>query len=414
MKTKFIGPIRDNLHSNKVLLFGRRDRMGDTDTSDPRGMKEFRGIQPMADGIDHVGNEFRIPIRTARNASPGSRGERSRLPAAGHTGFVQLTDPLRYNYASFDITGQLLKASESNEGAFRRALTVEMEDSIDALKRKMNIDAYGTGTGTRATVTGAVTSTTLPVDSTVWLAAGDLIDVYDLSGSTYLANAREVLSVDRVNKTVTVSGANIAVAVGDYLINASADSTSVTPNNDKDMCINGLQKIVNSTGVLHTLDPATLDLWKSTVVQANGAMVGEAILRDLVNGIGFESGADEDLVFITTRGIQKRYVASLQANKRFTNEQSTTLRGGFKAILFDDQPMVIDDHCPRGHVWGLNTDAMFWSESSDWEWMEKDGAVLHRVQGFDLYSAYIFKYCNLGTWARNRHGKIVGAQDDDL
>ena len=56
--------------------------------------------------------------------------------------------------------------------------------------------------------------------------------------------------------------------------------------------------------------------------------------------------------------------------------------------------------------------AMFWSQMSDWEWMEEDGEVLKWEPRYDRYVGVLFKYCNLGTWARNRHGKIVNAEDD--
>jgi hypothetical protein len=117
-------------------------------------------------------------------------------------------------------------------------------------------------------------------------------------------------------------------------------------------------------------------------------------------------------VSITTRGVRNRYANTLTALKRFNDAQSVTLRGGFNALMFDDTPMVYDDHCPLGHVFALNTDAMFWSQMSDWEWMEEDGNVLKWESRLDRYVGVLFKYCNLGTWARNRHGKITGAADD--
>ena len=203
-------------------------------------------------------------------------------------------------------------------------------------------------------------------------------------------------------------------STNDVMIFASSDSVAATPSNDKNSAINGLEKIVDSTGALHGLNPATAGqaFWASTEIDASSAIVGDTILRQLTDSIGFESGSDEEMVLITTRGVRTRYAATLQSMKRFTDAQSMTLRGGFKAILFDDKPMVVDDHCRVGRIYALNTDAMFWSQMSDWEWLDQDGDMLKQVPGFDKYVAYLFKYFNLGTFARNRHGKIINAADD--
>lgn len=412
LKIRFLGPIRDILNSNRILLEGLRERTDKSSTSDPRASRDFRGIMPLAEGIDFVGSEFRIPIRISRNQGVGSRAENVVLPAPGNEGFTQISEPLRYHYGLFNITGPLLKASESNEGAFKRALTVETQGTTDSLKRKINIDAYRTGDGSLATIRTAATTATFDVDSTINFAVGEIVDVYDISGTAWLAAARTVTAVDRTNRTVTVSGANVAVEVGDLLVRASSDSTTGVPNNDFNATINGLEKIVDSTGILHGLNPATVPQWKSTEIAAGGAVVGDALLRQLTDSVGFESGDDAEMVMITTRGIRNRYANTLTSLKRFNDAQSVTLRGGYKALLFDDKPMVVDDQCPVGYVFALNTDALFWSQNSDWEWMDQDGEVLKWEPRYDRYIAVLFKYCNLGTFARNRHGKITGAADD--
>ena len=77
MKTRFLGPIRDQLHSNKILLFGLRSRDGSDDQGMPHASRDFRGIVAEAEGIDFVGNEFRSPLHTTRNQGTGPRGQNS-------------------------------------------------------------------------------------------------------------------------------------------------------------------------------------------------------------------------------------------------------------------------------------------------------------------------------------------------
>lgn len=414
MKTKFIGPIRDNMSSNKVLLFGQRTRDEDKGQKDPQGARAWRGIQKDSTGIDFVGNEFRIPLRSSRNQGTGFRSENVPLPAAGNQGYQYITEPLKYAYGTFNITGQLIKASESQEGAFRKAVTAEMRGLVDDLKRHVNIAGYGDATGVIATITTGATSATQAVDTTIYLQGGEIVDAYDSTLATYRGSAPKVVqSINRSGLTVTFT-ASWASTTNDVLVRASSTSTSSVPNNDLNQVINGLDKIVDSTGALHGLNPATAGqaFWSATEIAAGSAVVGDSYLRQLTDSIGFESGSDDEIVLITTRGIRNRYANTLTPLKRFNNEQSMTLRGGFEALMFDNKPMVIDDHCRPGRIYALNTDAMFWSEMSDWEWLEEDGNVLKQVTGYDKYEAYLFKYMNLGTYARNRHGKITGAADD--
>ena len=50
--------------------------------------------------------------------------------------------------------------------------------------------------------------------------------------------------------------------------------------------MNGIQNIVNSTGVLHGLNPATISQWASTSIPAAGATLGETLLRQLLDSVG--------------------------------------------------------------------------------------------------------------------------------
>jgi hypothetical protein len=414
MKTKFIGPIRDQLHSNKILLFGLRTKDGDKQEG-PHASRDFKGIVADATGIDFVGNEFRMPLRTSRNQGTGPRGESSTLPAPGNQGYKYISEALKYFYGLFNITGPLLKAADSNEGAFRKALQAEMEGLTDDLKRHVNIQAFGSGNGVIGAVSTGASSTTQAVDTTIYFQGGEFVDIYDSTLTTRrnAAGPVQVTAINRSGLTLTVSP-TINTTTGDVIIRASSDSSSAAPNNDRSQAINGLQNIVDSTGALHGLNPATAGegFWSSSEIAAAGATVGDALLRQLKDSIGFESGSDTDTVIITTRGVRNRYANTLTALKRFNDAQAVTLRGGFNALMFDDTPMVYDDHCPLGQVYALNTDAMFWSQMSDWEWMEEDGNVLKWESRLDRYVGVLFKYCNLGTWARNRHGKITGAADD--
>jgi hypothetical protein len=56
-------------------------------------------------------------------------------------------------------------------------------------------------------------------------------------------------------------------------------------------------------------------------------------------------------------------------------------------------------------MYGIVPETMKIYRSSDFDWMDQDGAVLRRVSGVDAYGATLFHYGDLGVSQRN--GNIV-------
>jgi hypothetical protein len=413
MKTKFIGPIRDSLHKGKVLLFGDAE-------ANP---EQFRGILPSAEGIDFVGNEFRIPLKAKRNQAVGFRSENEVLPAPGASEYTYLTEPMRYAYGLFNITGQLLKAAASDQGAFVRAFKQEMDDTVLTSKLDFNRAAYGDGSGKFATVrvdpgTAAIASTPLEVDSTINFRGGEVVDVVTTAG-VVIEPALVVTAVSRSGRSVTFGGASgnwpAAVDTSSIVVRASSDSTVAVPNNSQNREIQGLQSLVSSTGTVHGVNPTTYPFWKAEQQAVSGPL-NDTVLRTAKDNVGFESGADLesglDFAIITTRGIRRRYADTLLANRQVSVANPVKLHGGFSALFFDENPIFVDDACPIGNVFGLALRDFFWSQLADWDWMDEDGNVLKWESRRDRYIAVLYKYCQLGITARNRHFRLTAVTDD--
>jgi hypothetical protein len=207
----------------------------------------------------------------------------------------------------------------------------------------------------------------------------------------------------------------VAVVSTDKVVRASTDSTAAVPNNSTNKEIQGLKSIVSSSGTLHGVNPTTYPFWASTQTAIAGA-ISDTVLRNAKDSIGFETGVDLqsgiDYAIVTTRGIRRRYADTLLANRQVVASQRVELHGGFSALMFDENPIFVDDGTSTGNVYGLSLKDLFWAQASDWEWMNEDGKVLKWDTRRDRYIAVLYKYCQLGTTARNRHFRLTGVTDD--
>jgi hypothetical protein len=257
----------------------------------------------------------------------------------------------------------------------------------------------------------------VPVDLDDQLPRLEVIDFVD--GRDRHSAAHTVTAVDRTNLTITVSPGDRRRRHHDgrvLPVRASSDSTVAVPNNSQNAEIQGLASDRGSTGTLHGVNPSTYGFWKS-YQKAIGGAISDTVLRDAKDGVGFESGADLesglDFAIITTRGIRRRYADTLTALKQVHRRQASS-SGGFTAVMFDENPIFVDDQCPVGNVYGLALKNLFWAQMSDWDWMDEDGKVL---KWDTAPRTATWRTCtSTASWApraRNTHFKLTSITDDE-
>lgn len=407
LKDYYIGPVREQLNQRAVLMFAS------VTGGNPDGSKgerfPFKGLAREADGIQFAGRRWVIPAHTQRNEGVGAISEGGALPVAGQQGYTDLIDSLKHNVGVIRISRFAIDLSNRSPGVFLRLLKAETEGMTRDLRKDVNRQAYGNQTGTLAAVT-ADGANTVTVDSVQYLRVGMVIDLIDVTNDTALATARTITRIVAATKIVTYSGADVTATTNHRLCR--------TGNWKKE--INGLSVLVNNTGTVHSVDstqPANF-WWVSQVQNAGGNAFSEDLGQQVLDGVG-SSGNGETEIILTTRGIRRRYVNQLKSQKRFTDNMSTVLHGGFRAIMFNEYPLVYDDDCPKGVMYFLNTDGLLWvylpgsDGKSDWNWVDNDGAILSRAADrTDNFEAYVAADHDLGITQRNIQGVIMNLQDD--
>lgn len=367
--------------------------------SEAKGLKR---IERTNEGVTNdVGGRYVVfPLRVGRNHGIGARNENEALPTAGQQKTVAARVGLKYLYGSIRFTGQTLKLADNNKQAFASAVDEEMTGLKRDLRKDMNFQFYGAGTGVRATVT-ADAANTVTVDTVQYLEVDMMIDLYAADLTTVQATNRMITAINTTTKVVTYNGADASAttAAGTVVVRTGNISREMT----------GLAAIIKDSATLYNVDPTVTPLWKA--VNNNNAgtprALTEALMTKVVDDIG-ANGGDVTVGFYN-RGVRRAYFNLLKSERRHVN--TTKFEGGFSGLAFstDDGeiPLVSDDDAPFGKILFVNEKSIKLYEESDWSWMDYDGNKFEKVSGFDAYEATMFKYCEMGTHRRNTHGVLA-------
>jgi hypothetical protein len=382
LKVDYIGPIREQLNNATELL----KRIG-------------------TDYDSVVGKNFTIPMHYGRNEGIGARRDGELLMSAGQQNYKESIVPMRYLYGRIQITGPTIKAARNDAGAFVRAVDSEIKGVTRDLKQQINRMLANDGTGRVATCGTTSASTNVVVNTTAHLRPGMVIDVLVANDGTTGTGAvgRTVVSITNAT-TFVISGAAITT-------NATY---AVYANGSRNIELMGIGGIVDTGnigggyGSFQNLDVASFP-WHRATVLANGGTpraVSDTLFQKLIDDVE-QVGSGAVSAFYTSYGVRRAYQALLDAKKQIHNKQE--LKGGYSTIMFNDIPIIVDKHMPTGKLFGLDESALKMFKMADYDWMDMDGSVLSRVSGYDAYEAILYCYMELGSFARNAHGRL-----DDL
>lgn len=368
------------------------------------------------------GRRVVLAPKVRRGSGIGNRGVGGTLPTAGNALHTEQRIDTKRMYGRIQIDGGVIKKMKSDKGSFKRAVSSEMEDVTNGLKRDVNRQLWGTSDGIIATgavsTTGQTTvllATTTTTTQLGQLEEGMLVDIGTVAegvaqagGPTY-ANA--IVSINESAKSfVVTSNLGTAVAGTDFVFRAgNAGSAASTPQLE----LTGIQTIVDSTGTLFNVNPSTYGVWSSTELSNSGTnrQVTDELIAQLMHTVQRKSGilpSSGSNVLVCSDGVLRSYGATMTSQKRYT---TTLLKGGFEALSCeaagDAVALKWERDAPGNSMFYLNTSDFVLNVESEWEWMDDDGAVLSRVANKDAYEATLFRYQEQSISQRNSHGKLL-------
>lgn len=344
---------------------------------------------------DVSGKKAVLSVHKGRNQGVGARADYADLPKAGHQAYEQPSITMKYNYGRIEVTGPTIAATRSDAGAFVRTIQSEMDGLLTDIKKDFNRQLFGDGTGKLCTLGAASASATVTItDTAQYLEAGMSVDI--VSGGSVSVSGLTIVSVDRSTPSVTFDQA-VTTLTGDILVRSGSYNEEVE----------GLARIVDDSNTYANINRSdnANEFWRANVDDNGGTnrAISESLMQVMWDEIGRRGGVQPDLI-ITTDGVRRAYMNTLTSLRRFVN--TIEVKGGFSGPEFNNTAVIVDYDCPPNTMYFLRTDRLALYRMSDWDWLDKDGAILHRVSNKDAYEAVLYKYANLGSDRPNALGVI--------
>tara|TARA_R100001443_G_scaffold35589_1_gene49367 strand:- start:3280 stop:4176 length:897 start_codon:yes stop_codon:yes gene_type:complete len=184
------------------------------------------------------------------------------------------------------------------------------------------------------------------------------------SGREEALNSGSERVIDLISAKVKNAEKSLKDLFGSQLYSDCTGSAVTTPADAEKDGFLGLQHIIKADRSLGGIDSTTYTWWDAQVAAFGSSTYNTVAATSGANSIGREiremygkCTVDNDVpdVIVTTQIIFDAYEESLAAQKRFGASDSALADAGFTNLLYRGTPVVVDDHCPAGHMYFLNT-----------------------------------------------------------
>lgn len=359
------------------------------------------------------GEKFSIPIHSGQTVGYGW-SPAGVLPAASNQQVARATFNYERMYGRIQLDGPHTRGARKGYAADARPYDLETRGLVMQMRSAFNFDLFGDGTAIlslfpsqTATVSGTAV-TALTVDSVKGLVKGQRVDLLatadgaDTNGFSYAVivsiNTDAGTGVHTLTLTTsdgTWDPATFNAAEASYGLYRSLNSSTSCYGN----AVEGLSSIVSASGTYGGINRATAgnEYWKAQAIDAGDGAADKvpylSLIEQAIDKVDINSDGATNLI-ITTHELWAYMMKTLVNNKRYTLSE-TKLNGWARAIDFNGIPIIRDKHCPDGKMFFLDMSTFALFQDSEGQWMDEDGAILHRVTDSHAYEASWFRFVQL-------------------
>lgn len=327
------------------------------------------------------------PIGLSGGFGFGAEGKET--PAAGGVRVERFETNAKDMYVNVVISEKAVRLTGTG-GAMANALDTEIKGAYATAKWNVGRSLFGNGTGILTTISALSSAgNTITVADTKYLKEGLIIDIYATGGTTPQTNGtgRRVTSVDRANKTITISGDAATFTAG-----------FITVQNSYKREITGLGAIFDDTITsLYGITKASNPFLKP-VVQDAGRDIDDGVITKALRQAKNDKNSNIDMLLCGDDAYD-HYVSYLRTNNIRVEERSHEIQGGFKAIRFvfgnKEVDIVNESFIPDKEMWGVETDCLE-LHSFDWNFAElQNGGIFNLMENQSCYRALLVNYGDL-------------------
>lgn len=332
---------------------------------------------------DVYGKEIKKIVTHGINGGIASGSESGSLPAAMGNAYAEFALPLKNLYGSIEISDKALRASETGSATAVSLLNAEMNGLIKASKDNFSRMLFGDGTGYLCKIVSiSDDKLSATVDDVKNITEGMLVDVYlgDSIDTRYSAN--RITDVDKENSKI-------------YFTKAMKDTpknSALYVSGSKNQELTGLGAIFSdSAASLYGLEKSA-NRWLNPNVKTVASLSYEDV-AEMLDTVEEKGGKGADVIVCSWK--VRRILQKILVKAGVTPAACET-EGGYKSIAFNGIPVIVDKHCPEGHMYFLNTEDFKICQLCDWQWLDEgDGRILRKIPGKAAYSATLVKYADL-------------------
>jgi len=382
--------------------------------------------------INNLGTRgYVFEARLRPNFNMGFRPESAvaGVGAAGNQGLANATVLLRYGYVPETITGQADTLSRGDARAFMQAKALQLKYDIKDFVSHCNVVAVGAEPGGQlaqvaaAPAPGAGTFTAdraAGLPGAMFLRIGMPIDTNAVGGGALTVSSSVITAINYATGLVTHT-AGVAVA-GEAVSLGGEAALGVAPVFPYTM--DGLVGIVNDTGALHGLNPATAgqESWRAFVWDVAGDSLTSDKMHTLRQFVKNRGGLNPDLFVFPSAQIAEMVKFATQ-NYRF--ETSTgkavgkrALDLGYDVFEYAGLPIIEDKDCRPDRIYCGASETMKKFEAMPLQLLDNEAGAWTRVNTAtgiaDAVAALLGTYLNIGTLQRSAWGCIRGLYADNI
>ena len=318
----------------------------------------------------------------------GFGAEGHATPAAGNVMYERFETYAKDMYVNIAISAKAVRLT-GNGGAMANALDSEVKAAYETAKWNVGRSLFGNGSGVLTTCESVANGNTITVANTKYMKEGLIVDIYANGADIPQEKGKgvRIVSVDRVNNTITIGGSAVSLDAGFITVQNSynREITGLGAIFDENVTsLYGVKKADNKIIVPTTLDALT--------------DIDDSVIWDAVEGAETYKNSKIDTILMG-KNAYKHYIEYLRTNNVRVEAMTKDIVGGFKSLAYAfgnrEIDVMYDQFVPDNEAWCLDSKALE-LHTQEWDFADlQGGGIFNLMENSSIYRALLANYGDL-------------------